>query len=604
MGAAKSGGVPATDHALLAVYPGWGMDGERMHSREYGVPPERWCVTKQDLRFLRSEIEKAIEDRRIAPTDCDPFDPCDRKTGPCMYNVVQSYMKPLTAHAGGMSWALMRHPNGLDCDMFLTHCWAEGAFELIDKVIWSWPMSTKGAWCCILANPQNLDISDLINDPGSSPFAKALCASSCLMVVPTRATSNYSRIWCIYEAFLAVELGKTVLTASSPIMHRLAYSVLIGLGISVPSFASGYWFSVNASLSLRESMPVVLFNFFPLTLACCSIWVTRHPRVSAVINCIGTSASMILVGGSVYRAVGGWGYLPVLRMTVPSCYFFCNEVDRLCSLRQDKEAGQLDSGYAGVHGAAASVEADRKRILDEIGHRDVKVDHSIRVLIESGMSTRCLRRAAKLGVDLRHAGELRWGFVMLSAWLVSQLLEAVSDVSNWPLTVLLPFVLVLALIWVLSQHDHKAFMATMLIKITLLVVLISLPAQLCTPFQDTAMLNALRHGDNKTKTDIIEELAKEAEELSMLVSHSLEAGFSILLLFSLVGRGWLAELPCIGPWLVQALGPGCACCRCRVCWRAHNSHDQDSGSECSLSDNASDASEANGSRSGNRTHGE
>ena len=35
-------------------------------------------------------------------------------------------MKPVTRAAGGMSYALMKHPQGLLCEVFISHAWAEG----------------------------------------------------------------------------------------------------------------------------------------------------------------------------------------------------------------------------------------------------------------------------------------------------------------------------------------------------------------------------------------------------------------------------------------------------------------------------------------------
>ena len=76
--------------------------------------------------------------------------------GPSIYAVNEHYIKPVTAAAGKMSWALMMNPDGLDCDLFITHAWQEGVFEFTQKVLTSWPWRASHAWCCMLANPQNL----------------------------------------------------------------------------------------------------------------------------------------------------------------------------------------------------------------------------------------------------------------------------------------------------------------------------------------------------------------------------------------------------------------------------------------------------------------
>ena len=95
-----------------------------------------------------------------------------------MYQVNKYFIKPRTAAAGGMSYALMLHPEGLECDVFITHAWAEGVFEFVDKVLAAWPAGADTLWCCFLANPQNGDISKLLaGEVTQSPFAKAVTVS-------------------------------------------------------------------------------------------------------------------------------------------------------------------------------------------------------------------------------------------------------------------------------------------------------------------------------------------------------------------------------------------------------------------------------------------
>ena len=65
----------------------------------------------------------------------------------------------------------------------------------------------------MLANPQHLDITGLLQSPQHSPFALALQASQAVLVVPNRHFSIYTRLWCCYEAYLAQEQGKVILIA-------------------------------------------------------------------------------------------------------------------------------------------------------------------------------------------------------------------------------------------------------------------------------------------------------------------------------------------------------------------------------------------------------
>ena len=107
--------------------------------------------------WLRGEI----------PQDPDYDDPFHDNPliGPSMYQVNKHFIKPRTLAKGeDISYALMLHPEGLPCDVFVTHAWAEGIFEFCDKVLLNWPDDVEHLWCCFLANPQNADISELIGD--------------------------------------------------------------------------------------------------------------------------------------------------------------------------------------------------------------------------------------------------------------------------------------------------------------------------------------------------------------------------------------------------------------------------------------------------------
>jgi len=126
-----------------------------------------------------------------------------------------------------MSWALLRNPAGLKCDLFVTHAWIEGIFELIDKLLSSWPRGKNACYVCALSNPQNLNIAELIKTPKDSPFALCLKSASIMLVVPNHHGSIYSRLWCVYEAWFACELEKVILTAVPPIGPRVVRALLI-----------------------------------------------------------------------------------------------------------------------------------------------------------------------------------------------------------------------------------------------------------------------------------------------------------------------------------------------------------------------------------------
>ena len=63
----KVNGSP--EHKLCDI-----SDGEALHRL---VPPDRWCVTRDDFSHLRKLILDALEDGWVAPSAADPFDKSD-----------------------------------------------------------------------------------------------------------------------------------------------------------------------------------------------------------------------------------------------------------------------------------------------------------------------------------------------------------------------------------------------------------------------------------------------------------------------------------------------------------------------------------------------
>ena len=110
---------------------------------------------------------------------------------------------------------------------FVSHAWQEGVFEFLSQLTTSWPCSARHAWCCMLANPQNLNIGSMLQCPMTSPFALALQASRHMLVVPNHCCSLYTRLWCGYEAYVASEQGKVVQLATPPRIRYISRSLLI-----------------------------------------------------------------------------------------------------------------------------------------------------------------------------------------------------------------------------------------------------------------------------------------------------------------------------------------------------------------------------------------
>eukprot|EP00927_Polykrikos_kofoidii_P011627 TRINITY_DN1495_c0_g1_i2.p1 TRINITY_DN1495_c0_g1~~TRINITY_DN1495_c0_g1_i2.p1 ORF type:complete len:641 (-),score=62.18 TRINITY_DN1495_c0_g1_i2:50-1972(-) len=177
------------------------------------IPASKWCVTKSDFRRLRDEVMVAWELGLILPrSDGSGSRHWNPKIGPSLYDVNNQFIKPITRNAGGTSYALMLHPEGIVCDLFVSHAWEEGFFEFADKVISNWPRGSDALWCCILANPQNLDITELLEGPvQETPFAVALASRPHVVVIPNSRKSIWTRLWCVIEAWYAYQLKMDVI---------------------------------------------------------------------------------------------------------------------------------------------------------------------------------------------------------------------------------------------------------------------------------------------------------------------------------------------------------------------------------------------------------
>ncbi|CAE7889342.1 unnamed protein product, partial [Symbiodinium necroappetens] len=390
------------------------------------VPPERWCVTKHDLKDLQSEVMTALQQKRITPPPSNGgFD----RYGPSIYVVTEQYIKP-TTQGTHFSWALKKHPDGLDCDVFISHAWQEGIFEFLEKVLNSWPNPARNAWCCMLANPQNLNIAALLRSPSQSPFARALEQATYVLAVPNHKASIYTRLWCAYEAHLASEQGKVILIARRPIGHDylqavpcLMVATALGavIGVVIRNFA-GDRIRTDANLTCIILLVAVLLLGA----------LVHGPQKRRAMNLCGVACSASLFFS--WKTHHFWLPLPTGCEIVPQiqqhwvigialCGFWMAEADRIGSESLEEEAVQLNRGLedqASVEFATCTQESDAVQIRAEIGDSFYQVDHSISVLLSAGMSTPTLRSIADAGVNIDGAGhyEITVPFVCLVPMIV------------------------------------------------------------------------------------------------------------------------------------------------------------------------------------------
>ncbi|CAK0821305.1 unnamed protein product [Prorocentrum cordatum] len=370
-------------------------DGSQLH---HSIPPQNWCVKREDLQQFRRLVRRAVLDGRIQPTQRDPFDPAENEIGPSVHTVCEQYVVPTTSRAGNMSWALMLHPEGLQCDLFISHSWEEGVYELLDKIIYSWPAGKQHAYVCFLSNPQNLGIADLLSRPSDSPFAHALRSAKDIMVVSNRKGSVYSRIWCTYEAYVAYNFDKKIFCASRPVPglwpREIFQSGVCIVGVSIGAtfwliivFLGldhlGYYFQcLLIALAIGTTVAYTVQRKRPASLAC---------RRCCAVAAFFANACLAFTWQMDITFPMNW-----VGILITIIYGMCLEADRLWAVEAAQEKVNLSSGYTGhVRDARCSVPEDGEQIRSELHGQESAVDHCVEVLIHTGLSTRHLRDAAE-----------------------------------------------------------------------------------------------------------------------------------------------------------------------------------------------------------------
>eukprot|EP00931_Biecheleriopsis_adriatica_P106180 TRINITY_DN80687_c0_g1_i1.p1 TRINITY_DN80687_c0_g1~~TRINITY_DN80687_c0_g1_i1.p1 ORF type:complete len:739 (+),score=137.08 TRINITY_DN80687_c0_g1_i1:51-2267(+) len=136
---------------------------------------------------------------------------------PNMHLVVSRYVKPWTK---GLDLGLASAINAsflsrYDCDwrglcqlrIFISHCWNE-RFETFQTTLGNMLAPTDVVWICAFAIDQNQDIGGALGTSiEESPFAKALLKAQKVLVLLDEDVEPPKRVWCVYEADLAVRLG-------------------------------------------------------------------------------------------------------------------------------------------------------------------------------------------------------------------------------------------------------------------------------------------------------------------------------------------------------------------------------------------------------------
>ena len=226
------------------------MHFETARELHRSVPPQKWCITRAELEEFVQVVHSAWRSGEIPMSQPNALH-WDPAHGPNLYDVNTCVVKPMTLAMGGASYALMKHPQGLDCEVFVSHSWHGGIFHLRRGIRLAWPQlyRRRNLYCCLLSNPQNLDLDEFIGGRLSeSAFALALQSASHLLVVPNPSIGVYSRLWCVFEAYLGAQWNKIYLLPVVPTPQETCRSWSRAVGVPM---LGAFVVGVPVSLILR-----------------------------------------------------------------------------------------------------------------------------------------------------------------------------------------------------------------------------------------------------------------------------------------------------------------------------------------------------------------
>jgi len=177
---------------------------------EMPANPAYWGITVRQLQHLRAHMCRDGYFKR----DGKFFDPS-------MYDINTDYVKPLTDGLN-ISLAVLYNRDlpegGSRAKIFISHAWAESFLiflATLETAIGSQnPIALSDTlWICTFGVYQNMtseQIANAIAQPEDSPFAQVLSTVDECIVVFNDRVNIYSRVWCVYEAHLALDWDKIV----------------------------------------------------------------------------------------------------------------------------------------------------------------------------------------------------------------------------------------------------------------------------------------------------------------------------------------------------------------------------------------------------------
>jgi len=192
----------------------WTQDDEESSSflgaKQQGCGPEVWGITLDQLDAIRFDPKYLKPQKDIYGR---------HTSGMTMRDVVERIVKPATA-GKGVGYALLKNlEKPLLCRVMVSHAWDEAFDDFISALT---SASLRGPmWICAMAiyQPEDIPAVNIKNQigpvPEHSPFATVLRQVDVMVCVATRSCNLYTRMWCVYEMFFAIQQEVKVVMAQA-----------------------------------------------------------------------------------------------------------------------------------------------------------------------------------------------------------------------------------------------------------------------------------------------------------------------------------------------------------------------------------------------------
>lgn len=153
--------------------------------------PHMWGISMEQLQFVKTD--KNFDDKMS------------------MHDVVDTIIKPKTADTGMGYAMLLNQDKPLRAKVMVSHAWNANYSHFLESLKQS---GNEGPfWICAMSMCQNNDTEDVTiekqlgPDPHFGPLATVLKQADSMIAVMTSDCDIFTRLWCVYEIFIAITLN-------------------------------------------------------------------------------------------------------------------------------------------------------------------------------------------------------------------------------------------------------------------------------------------------------------------------------------------------------------------------------------------------------------